>query len=146
MRIWHDDFTLDDLNRRTAGSLLGHIGIVYTELGADYLSGTMPVDARTVQPAGILHGGASVVLAETLGSTAAGLVIDQRAFFCVCQSIAAHHLRAVREGVVTGRAEPLHLGRRSQVWDIRIVDGAGRPVSISRLTMAVLERAGEARS
>ena len=144
MRIWHEDFTLDDLNRRAAGSLLGHLGIVYTELGANYLAGTMPVDARTIQPAGILHGGASVVLAETLGSTAAGRVIDHRAFFCVGQSISAHHLRAVREGVVTGRAEPLHLGRRSQVWDIRIVDAAGRPVSISRLTMAVLEWTGEA--
>ncbi|HUO82949.1 MAG TPA: hotdog fold thioesterase [Gammaproteobacteria bacterium] len=143
MHIWHDDFTLDDLNRRTAGSLLGHLGIVYTELGADYLSGTMPVDTRTIQPTGILHGGASVVLAETLGSTAAGLVIDNRAFFCVGQSISAHHLRAVREGVVTGRAEPVHIGRRSQVWDIRIVDGTGRLVSASRLTMAVLERSGD---
>ncbi|MGH8495464.1 MAG: hotdog fold thioesterase [Gammaproteobacteria bacterium] len=138
MSIWHTQATLDDLNRRTAGCLLGHVGIRYTDIGETYLTGTMPVDARTTQPAGILHGGASVVLAETLGSTAASLVIDQGAYYCVGQNIYANHIRAVRDGIVTGRAEPVHLGRRSQVWEIRIVEARGRLVCVARLTMAVL--------
>lgn len=143
MSIWHTQVTLDDLNRRAAGSLLGHLGILYTDIGADYLAGTLPVDARTVQPAGILHGGASVVLAETLGSTAASLVIDTDAFYCVGQAISANHIRTVSGGLVTGRAEPVHLGRRSQVWEIRIVEERRKLVCVARLTMAVLEEAGE---
>ncbi|CAN5140987.1 hotdog fold thioesterase [soil metagenome] len=140
MSLWRVPVALDALNGRTAGNLLGHLGIVYTEVGPDYLMGTMPVDARTVQPAGILHGGASVVLAETLGSTAAALVVDEKTSFCVGQNISANHLRVVRNGLVTGRAEPLHLGGRSQVWEIRIVEERGRLVCVARLTMAVLER------
>ena len=145
MSIWHAAVTLEDLNRRTPGSLLGHLGIRYTDIGETYLTGTMPVDARTTQPAGILHGGASVVLAETLGSTAAALAIDTDLFYCVGQNNSANHIRAVRDGVVTGRAEPIHLGRRSQVWEIRIVEERGRLVCVARLTMAVLKVDTESR-
>ena len=99
----------------------------------------MPVDHRTRQPFGLLHGGASVALAETLGSVAANYCVDMTRFYCVGQEINANHLRAVRSGRVTGTARPIHLGGRSQVWDIRIEDEAGRLSCVSRLTMSVLE-------
>jgi 1,4-dihydroxy-2-naphthoyl-CoA hydrolase len=109
-----------------------------TELGDDYLVGTMPVDQRTRQPFGILHGGASVALAETLGSIAANLVVDPQKFYCVGQEINANHLRPVAEGVVTGTARAVHIGRSSQVWEIRMLDGQGKLNCISRITMAVV--------
>nr|WP_243720383.1 hotdog fold thioesterase [Luteimonas aestuarii] len=115
------------------------LGIVFTELGADYLRGTMPVDARTHQPYGLLHGGASVLLAETLGSTAGGLCAPDGCGV-VGIEINANHLRGVRSGTVTGTARPLHVGRSTQVWEIRIEDEAGKPVCISRLTLAVVPR------
>jgi 1,4-dihydroxy-2-naphthoyl-CoA hydrolase len=117
-----------------------HLGIEMLELGPDYLKGRMPVDDRTRQPYGILHGGASVALAETLGSVAAGLVVDRSKFSVVGQEINANHVRAITDGWVTGTARALHLGRRSHVWEIRMVDERERLVCISRLTMAVLER------
>jgi len=116
-----------------------HLGIELLELGPDFLKGRMPVDDRTRQPHGILHGGASVVLAETLGSIAANLVVDRSKSRCVGQEINANHVRAIADGWVVGTARPLHLGRRSHVWEIRIVDMQERLVCISRLTMAVLE-------
>ncbi|MEG3192866.1 hotdog fold thioesterase [Lysobacter sp. D1-1-M9] len=113
------------------------LGIVFTEIGPDFLRATMPVDARTRQPYGLLHGGASVLLAETLGSTGGNLCVPEgRA--CVGVEINANHLRAVREGIVTGTARPLHVGGRTQVWEIRIEDAADRLVCISRLTLAVI--------
>ncbi len=113
------------------------IGIRITEIGDDYLRGTMPVDGRTHQPYGILHGGASVALAETLGSTAAVLCCETgRA--AVGLEINANHLRAVRDGIVTGTARPVHLGRSTQVWEIRIENEAGELGCIARLTMAVV--------
>ncbi|WP_223807285.1 hotdog fold thioesterase [Montanilutibacter psychrotolerans] len=119
------------------------LGIVFTEVGADYVRATMPVDERTRQPYGLLHGGASVLLAETLGSSAGNLCIgDGR--ICVGIEINANHLRAVRQGVVTGTARPLHVGGRTQVWEIRIEDDGGRLICISRITLAVVER-GNAR-
>jgi 1,4-dihydroxy-2-naphthoyl-CoA hydrolase len=117
-----------------------HLGMEILALGDDFLRGRMPVDDRTRQPFGILHGGASVALAETLGSIAAGLVVDRARFTCVGQEINANHVRAVTSGWVIGTARPIHLGRRSHVWEIRIVDEQDRLVCISRLTMAVLER------
>ena len=119
------------------------LGIVFTEIGADYLRATMPVDPRTRQPYGLLHGGASVLLAETLGSSAGMLCVDEGQGV-VGIEINANHLRGVREGLVTGTARPIHVGRSTQVWDIRIEDARGRPVCVSRLTLAVisLQQAG----
>ncbi|MGH8213353.1 MAG: hotdog fold thioesterase [Rhodanobacteraceae bacterium] len=115
------------------------IGIRITEIGEDFLRGTMPVDARTHQPYGILHGGASVALAETLGSTAAMLCCEN-GFAAVGLEINANHLHAVRSGIVTGTARPLHIGRSTQVWEIRIENEAGQLTCISRLTMAVVPK------
>lgn len=140
MSIWFASPTPEDANRRMQPVLGGHLGIRFTEFGADYVRGTMPVEPRTHQPMGILHGGASVVLAETLGSVAANLVVNPEKFYCVGQEINANHLRPVRAGLVTGIARPLHLGARSQVWGIEIRDEKERLVCISRLTIAIVDR------
>ncbi len=129
--------SLAALNALSANTAMEPLGIEFTELGPDFLCATMPVDRRTHQPYGLLHGGASVLLAETLGSTAAMLCAAEGAR-CVGIEINANHLRAVREGIVTGTARPLHVGRQTQVWDIRIEDAAGQLVCVSRLTVAVL--------
>ncbi|MDI9237988.1 hotdog fold thioesterase [Lysobacter sp. LF1] len=131
--------TVDDLNALSRGTAMEPLGIVFTEIGPDYVRGTMPVDARTHQPYGLLHGGASVLLAETLGSSAGNLSCGEGEV-CVGIEINANHLRAVRDGVVTGTARPLHVGSRTQVWEIRIEDERGRLVCISRLTLAVVAR------
>lgn len=125
------------LNAQSAGTLIEQLGIEFIELGVDFLVGTMPVDARTQQPYGLLHGGASVALAETLGSTAGNLCLDDGQM-CVGVEINANHLHAVRDGHVTGTARALHVGRRTQVWEVRIEDAAGRLACISRLTLAVI--------
>lgn len=131
---------LDALNRLGAGTLIEHLGIVFTEAGEDWLSASMPVDARTRQPYGLLHGGASVVLAETLGSSAGNLCVDPDAQVCVGLEINANHLRAVTAGRVIGTARALHVGRSTQVWEITIEDEAHRRVCVSRLTLAVVAR------
>ena len=133
--------TLEALNALSRGTAMEPLGIVFTELGADYLRGTMPVDARTRQPYGLLHGGASVLLAETLGSTAGGLCVDEGQGV-VGIEINANHLAGVREGLVTGTARPLHVGRSTQVWEIRIEDERGRLACVSRLTLAVIALPG----
>ncbi|HXH01335.1 MAG TPA: hotdog fold thioesterase [Xanthomonadaceae bacterium] len=125
------------LNGQSHGTLIERLGIEFTELGADFLVGAMPVDARTHQPYGLLHGGASVALAETLGSTAGNLCVDDGEM-CVGLEINANHLHEVRDGHVTGTARALHVGRRTQVWEIRIEDETGRLACISRLTLAVI--------
>ena len=140
MGIWFREFSLDELNAMSRGNLGEHLGIIFTGIGADFLSATMPVEGRTRQPAGLLHGGASVALAEHLGSVAANLCVDSDRTYCVGQEINANHLRGVRSGTVTAVTRPLHLGRRSQVWEIRISTGEGELICISRLTMAVVER------
>lgn len=119
--------------------MIEHLEISITELGSDFLKGTMPVDHRTVQPIRILHGGASVTLAETLGSLAANLVVNDEIKYCVGLDINANHIRPVKSGLVTGTARPLHIGQSTQVWSIEIVDEKKRLVCISRLTMAVLD-------
>lgn len=133
--------TLAELNALSQDTAMVPLGIVFTQIGADYLRATMPVDARTRQPYGLLHGGASVLLAETLGSSAGNLCVDEDAL-CVGIEINANHLLAVRDGSVTGTARPLHLGRSTQVWEIRIEDPGGRLACISRLTLAVVQRRG----
>ncbi len=117
-----------------------HMGIEFTDVGEDSLAARMPVDPRTIQPYGLLHGGASVVLAETLGSAAAHHCVDADAFLTVGIEINANHVRGVREGWVRGTARPLHLGRATQIWEVRVVDDADRLVCVARLTMGVLSR------
>lgn len=131
--------SIDRLNALSEGTAMQPLGIVFTDAGADFLRATMPVDARTKQPYGLLHGGASVLLAETLGSTAGNLCVDPDRV-CVGLEINANHLRAVRDGHVTGTARPLHVGSRTQVWEIRIEDARGRLACISRITLAVVPR------
>jgi len=140
MSIWRNVLPLEALNRAAVGTMGQHLEIVFTEIGEDFVRATMPVDDRTRQPYGLLHGGASVALAETLGSTGATMCIDTSRYFCVGQEINANHVRSARSGLVTGTARPLHIGRRSQVWGIEITDESGALVCISRLTMAVLDR------
>jgi 1,4-dihydroxy-2-naphthoyl-CoA hydrolase len=137
--LFRSDVTLADLNALSRDTAMIPLGIHFTELGPDYLRGTMPVNANTKQPYGLLHGGASVLLAETLGSSAAGLCAPEGKGV-VGIEINANHLRGVREGVVTGTARPLHVGASTQVWEIRIEDEAGRLVCVSRLTLAVVAR------
>ena len=136
--IWFGDYQLDEITPLCKVNLTEHLGIELTRLGHDHLVGTMPVDHRTTQPAGLLHGGASVALAETLGSIAANLCVDPEHWVCVGQEINASHLRPVRKGCVTGTAKPLYLGRSSQVWEIVIVDDRKRIVCVARLTVAVV--------
>jgi 1,4-dihydroxy-2-naphthoyl-CoA hydrolase len=139
MGIWRATATPELLTERGRTSLAGHLGIRITEIGTDYLRATMPVEARTHQPYGVLHGGASVALAETLGSLGAMLCVDSR-FTVLGQEINANHLRPISSGTVTAIARPFHLGTRSQVWGIEIRDERERLVCVSRLTMAVVER------
>jgi 1,4-dihydroxy-2-naphthoyl-CoA hydrolase len=138
MSIWHQAPDLAHINDWTANTMMETLDIRITAFGDDWLAGTMPVDHRTHQPYGLLHGGASVALAETLGSTAAMLTLDPDKEMTVGLDINANHIRGVRSGVVTGTARPLHIGRSTQVWEIRIADDAGALVCISRLTMAVI--------
>jgi uncharacterized protein (TIGR00369 family) len=137
--MFRADVDLDQLNAMSRDTAIQSLGIVFTGIGSDWLRATMPVDARTHQPYGLLHGGASVLLAETLGSSAGGLCAPEGCGV-VGIEINANHLRGVREGMVTGTARPLHVGRSTQVWEIRIEDAAGRLVCISRLTLAVVAR------
>lgn len=140
MGIWKQQATLDLVNGWSPDTMIAACGIRFTDIGDDYLRGTMPVDARTLQPYGLLHGGASVTLAETLGSAAAMLCVDPAAELAVGLDINANHVRAVTKGIVTGTARPIHLGRTTQVWEIRIDDEQQRLVCIARLTVAIVPR------
>jgi 1,4-dihydroxy-2-naphthoyl-CoA hydrolase len=140
MSIWRTEVTPDLLERLSRGTFADRIGIRITEVGPDYLRATLQVTPAVHQPYGVLHGGASVALAETVGSVAANLCIDAERLQCFGQEINANHLRAVSAGLVTATARPHHLGSRSQVWGIDIRDQSGRLVCISRLTMAIVER------
>lgn len=136
--IFRQPVSIDALNAMSRDTLIDHLGIVFTEAGDDWLRATMPVDPRTRQPYGLLHGGASVVLAETLASSAGNLCVDPAREMCVGLEINANHLRAQREGVVTGTTRALHVGRSTQVWEIRIEDAKGKLCCVSRLTLAVV--------
>lgn len=141
MSIWFKkDLTIEEIQPLGKNTMGEHLGMLFTEVGEDYLKATMPVDHRTKQPYGLLHGGASVALAETLGSVGAALVVDHTKLICVGQEINANHLRSVRSGYVTGIAKPVHIGASSQVWEIKIYDEREKLVCISRLTVAVLKR------
>ena len=140
MAIWKQSIDRDRINAWNKNTLVEYLDMRVTEIGDDHVRGTMPVDARTKQPFGLLHGGASVALAESLGSLAANLVLDVDKEMAVGLDINANHLRAVTAGVVTGTARPLHIGRTTQVWEIRIEDEDANLACISRLTMAVVPR------
>jgi 1,4-dihydroxy-2-naphthoyl-CoA hydrolase len=139
MSIWRSAATPEQLNERALHSMSAHLGIRFTEIGPDFLRATMPVNEHTQQPFGILHGGASVTLAETVGSVASLMCVDAEQYRCVGQEVNANHLRGVTSGTVTATARPFHLGARSQVWHIEIRDESERLVCVSRLTMAVVE-------
>ena len=139
MTIWKQKVSLDFLNQRLTNSMCDHLGIKITRIGDDYLEGSMPVNSHTMQPRNILHGGASVVLAESLGSIAGCMCVELPAY-CVGMEINANHLASVSSGQIIGRASPIHLGRRSQVWDIRLLGEDNRLICISRLTLAVKEK------
>ncbi|HZF17198.1 MAG TPA: hotdog fold thioesterase [Steroidobacteraceae bacterium] len=140
MAIWFRPYTIADIVPLRRKTMVEHIGIEITEIGEDYIRGTMPVDERTRQTMGLLHGGASVALAETLGSIGGALVIDPVKQSCVGLEINANHLRAARAGLVTGTARPINLGRSVHVWQTEIVDETGKPVCVSRLTLYILDR------
>lgn len=139
MSIWRGLQTLDALNAASEKTLNRLLGIVFTEVGDDFIRGTMPVDERTWQPTGLLHGGASVVLAETLGSVGGNMCVDRAEHLCVGQEVNANHVRSARHGHVTGTARPVHLGGRTQVWAVDIVNDAQDLVCVSRLTLAVVK-------
>lgn len=139
--IWFSDYTLEMLSGFRGNNMGEHIGFEFLEVGADYLRGSLPVDYRTTQPFGILHGGASCVLSETLGSVAAWMTIDPKQYRAVGLEINANHIRAVTEGRVIGHCSPLHVGRRTQVWQTDITEEAtGKRVAISRLTVAIIDQ------
>ncbi len=139
MNIWKRPAELDAINALSENLAAGLLGIEFTEIGPDYLVATMPVDERTRQPFGLLHGGVSCVLAETMGSVGAMLAVGESQAV-VGTDINASHLRAVKSGRVTGTARPIRIGRRMQFWGIEIVNEAGDPVCVARLTVAVIDR------
>jgi 1,4-dihydroxy-2-naphthoyl-CoA hydrolase len=140
MSVFKPGITLDFLNKFSLNSMISHLGIEYTSIGEDSISAKMPADSRTLQPLGLLHGGASVTLAETLGSMAATCCVDQNTQYCVGLEINANHLKSVRSGYVTGTAKPIHIGKRTQVWEIRIVNEANELICVSRITLAVIDK------
>jgi len=145
MPIWFKkDLSVGDIKPLEKNTLAAHIGIEWVEVGDDYLKARMPVDNRTRQPYGLLHGGASVVLAESLGSIAAAMVVDHSQFYCVGLEINANHVRSARDGFVTGITRPIHIGSTTQVWDIKIYDEREKLVCVSRITVAVLRRPAQA--
>jgi 1,4-dihydroxy-2-naphthoyl-CoA hydrolase len=140
MSIWRQRPTVEALNDFSANTLLEQLDIRFTEVGDDYLVATMPVDRRTHQPFGLLHGGATAALVESLCSMAANCCLDMRTEYAVGLEINANHLRSVRAGKVTGTTRPLHLGRRTQVWEARVEDDAGKLICVSRLTLVVVPK------
>ncbi len=142
MSIWFNkSLKITDLGAIEPGTMAEFLGMEWTELGDDYLKIRMPVDQRTKQPYGLLHGGASCALAETMGSVASQLILDPNKFICVGLEINANHIRSARSGYVHGIARPLHLGGTTHVWDIKIYDDQEKLICISRLTLAILKKA-----
>lgn len=133
--------TVEEMNAHSRNTAVSHLGISITEIGEDFLRGTMPVDERTKQPYGLLHGGSSALLAETLASVGANMCVEKEGQQAVGLELNCNHVRAVTQGIVTGTARPVHIGRKTQVWDIRIEDERGKVCCVSRLTLAVIEAA-----
>ncbi len=145
MSIWIEPISLELLKERGKNSIVDYLDIQFTDIGDDYLTATMPVDHRTKQPLGLLHGGASCVLAESVASMAANFCVNQKEAYCVGLDINANHLRAARTGRVSAVTKPVHLGRRTQVWLIDIFNEAGKQICVSRLTVAVVRRNSNAK-
>ena len=140
-KIWKMPIDLESMQARNANTMVTHLGIEMIEIGDDFLKAKMPVDERTRQPLGIMNGGASCVLAESVGSTAGNYCVDQTKYYCVGLDINTNHISSVREGYVYATAKPFHLGKTTQVWSIEIHDDKEKLVSVTRLTMAVIQRA-----
>lgn len=140
MTIWKETLSIEQLNKACKNSMVEHVGIVFTELGEDYLTATMPVDNRTLQPFGLMHGGASAVLAETVGSFASNYCVDQKKQFTVGLDINTSHIRMATDGQVTGYARPVHLGASIHVWEVKIYNEQEKLISLNRLTTKVLSR------
>ena len=141
MSIWFNkSITLDDIKNFGKETMAHYLGMEWVEIGEDFLKLSMPVNEKTKQPYGILHGGASCALAETIGSVASALVIDRDKFICVGLEINANHVRSAKDGLVTGHCTPLHLGKSTHVWDIKIYDEDRKLICISRLTVAILPK------
>ena len=138
--MFNPEMTVAAINQMCEQTLAANLGIEFTEVGVDFLCARMPVDSRTIQPFGLLHGGASIVLAETMGSVASTALIDLSTQAAVGLDINGNHLRTVREGFVSGTVRPIHIGRRTHVWEIRIEDDEGRLINVSRLTMMIIQR------
>ena len=138
--MWFKNFTIEDLNSRPKNHIGALLDIQFTEIGENFITGTMPVDERTHQPAGILHGGASVVLAETLGSIASYMIIDPEKYVAVGLEVNANHLRPVKSGLVKGVCTPIHIGAKTHIWDIKLYNDRGKMSCISRLTVAVINK------
>ncbi|MEO9872673.1 hotdog fold thioesterase [Ekhidna sp.] len=139
-QIFPDYIELDALNHMSEGCMVEHLGIQFTEIGDDYLIATMPVDHRTKQPMGLLHGGASVALAETMGSVGATLCIDLNKQHAVGLEINTNHIKSASSGIVSGKATPIHLGRGTHVWSIEMKNEENQLVAVSRITMAILDK------
>ncbi|MDP3562511.1 MAG: hotdog fold thioesterase [Legionellaceae bacterium] len=140
MALWFQPITIELLNDRSKNTMADFLDIKFTEVTDDTLTATMPASDRTKQPLGIIHGGANVVLAETVASTAANIAVDLTKFYCVGLEINANHLRSVREGLVTAITRPIHIGRTTHVWSIEIYNEEGKQTCISRMTACVLSR------
>lgn len=140
MAIWFKEISVEQLNSRGKNTMSEFLGIKFTDIGDDSMTATMPVNDHTKQPIGILHGGANVVLAETIASTAANAVVNLEKFYCVGLEINANHIRSVKEGIVTAITTPVHIGRTTQIWQINIFNEAGKQTCISRMTASVIAR------
>ena|SRR5665213_502984 len=141
MSIWFDkNINLEKIKDFGKDTMAGFLDMEWSDIGDDFLEMSLPVNEKTRQPYGLLHGGASCVLAETVGSVASALVIDMEKYYCVGLEINANHVRSVKQGLIKGRCTPLHLGRRTHVWDIRITDSDKKLVCVSRLTVAILPK------
>ena len=138
--MFDKNIKVSHLQEISKNTMVEHLGIEFLELGKNFISAKMPVDHRTHQPMGLLHGGASIVLAETLGSVASSILVDMNKFHCVGLEINANHIKSARNGFVTGKATPIHLGKKTHVWDIKITNESDELVCVSRLTVAVIER------
>ena len=138
--MFNPEMTVAAINQMCEQTLAANLGIEFTEVGVDFMCARMPVDSRTIQPFGLLHGGASIVLAETMGSVASTALIDLSTQAAVGLDINGNHLRTVRVGFVSGTVRPIHIGRRTHVWEIRIEDDGGRLINVSRLTMMIIQR------
>ena len=138
--MFNKDFTLESINEFSKNCMVGHVGIEFTEIGDDFVTAKMPVDQRTTQPFGLLHGGASVVLAERLGSIASTMVTDFNSTYCVGLEINANHIKSAKSGFVHGTARPIHVGKRTHVWEIKIINDDDHLVCVSRITIAVIDK------